>query len=96
MNFKPNTVINVANGLDPFFGKMVAIPIVVSCSNDAKNSIHELTLEKFCVFRFYIFIHCTCMSHIVVFCNKFYTVMYILHVIYLFLLHRCGTSFSFQ
>lgn len=95
MNFKPSTVINVANGLDPFFGKMVAIPIVVSCSNDAKNYILELTLEKFCVFRFYIFIHCTCMSHIV-FCNKIYTVMYILHVIYLFLLHRCGTSFSFQ
>lgn len=94
MNFIFNIVINVVNGLDLFFGKMVVILIVVSCFNDVKNFIYEFILEKFCVFRFYIFIYCICMLYIV-FCNKFYIVMYILYVIYLFLLYRCGISFFF-
>lgn len=55
MNFKFNIVINVVNGLDLFFGKMVVILIVVSCFNDVKNYIFEFILEKFCVFKYVVF-----------------------------------------
>lgn len=85
MNFKFNIVINVVNGLDLFFGKMVVILIVVSCFNDVKNYIFEFILEKFCVFRFYIFIYCICMLYIV-FCNVLYCYVYFICNIFIFII----------
>lgn len=70
MNFKFNIVINVVNGLDLFFGKMVVILIVVSCFNDVKNYIFEFILENFVCLDF-IFLYIVYVCYILFFVISF-------------------------